>query len=515
VKPGQHNDRVEASLLLQQWLTELRARSEDEFLQPARVPDIEVVLLDFLKELTRNLRGETPAPTHQDHALLPGEAAPLMRAYARLGHAVIRLWRRAPSRRGGAEANRVADWLTAALRTTDALTQARESALRLRELTESREVHARAESERQKLQRLFMAMPMPICIFEGADLVYTFANAAFREMVGGRELVGKTLHEARPELRDTGLGNRLRAVMTTGKPDAGKEVTLRLRADPESPMRTLDFTYQALREERGQITGVLVCATDVTERVQARDASRRAAEEEKNRASLERRLIGIVSHDLKNPLSAILMSAQLLSRRATLQPENRKVVDRIRLTAERTVRLIDDLLDFTRVRLGTQLPVSRQPMNLHHVVGQVLAELRLNHPERALVLETEGDGEGLWDPGRMSQLAMNLVANALKYGLPGSPVEVGIRGDAGRVELRVHNDGKPISESVAGVIFEPMQRGNAQTDVTGRSLGLGLYIVRHIVEAHGGAVSFTSSAEAGTTFTVALPRSPAAVASSA
>ncbi|HYO57498.1 HAMP domain-containing sensor histidine kinase [Archangium sp.] len=145
-------------------------------------------------------------------------------------------------------------------------------------------------------------------------------------------------------------------------------------------------------------------------------------------------------------------------------------------------------------------------MDLHALVCQVAEEVQANFPERELRVEAQGQAKGEWDPDRMAQVVTNLTSNALKYGRPGTPVTVRTRGDGDQVELEVQNQGTPIPPEARERLFEPLQRATSQADTSGRSVGLGLYIVKHIVDAHGGTIEVTSTEAEGTTFTVRLPR---------
>jgi PAS domain S-box-containing protein len=230
--------------------------------------------------------------------------------------------------------------------------------------------------------------------------------------------------------------------------------------------------------------------------------------EQQARADFERQLIGIVSHDLRNPLQAILLGARALLRQDTLDERQTRGLLRIQASAERAARLVKDLLDFTQVRLGSGLRVERRPLELGPFIRQVLAEVEAAHPERTLEVQASGDTRGLWDSDRLAQVVTNLVDNALKYSPRDSLVRVRVSGDDGAVSFMVHNRGEPIPRDKLPLLFLPMQRATDRVDRESRSVGLGLYIVDHIARAHGGSVA-VSSTEEGTTFSVWLPRGEA------
>lgn len=241
---------------------------------------------------------------------------------------------------------------------------------------------------------------------------------------------------------------------------------------------------------------------EVALRQQAEESMRQGAE----RATFGEQLIGIVSHDLRNPLNTISLTAAVMARRDTLGAQDAKFVQRIQNASQRAANLIGDLLDFTQARLGGRIPVKARPTNLHDLLRSVLVEIEAAHPDRiAIALEAQSP-QGEWDPDRLSQVVENLVVNALKYGAPGGTVRVSTRSDDSSVMIDIHNDGVPIPPEQVAVIFEPLHRAAEVSQPNpDRSIGIGLYIVKHIVEAHGGTIGVDSVAERGTTFTVRLP----------
>jgi signal transduction histidine kinase len=213
--------------------------------------------------------------------------------------------------------------------------------------------------------------------------------------------------------------------------------------------------------------------------------------------------IGILSHDLRGPLAAITTGAALLAVPED-NPERRgRVAATILSSAQRMGRMISDLLDLTQARLAGSLPISRRPTNLRHVCEDVMLEVRTANPKAELRLETSGNLAGDWDADRLAQVVSNLVGNAIQHG-QGTPVTLRARGKSDGVTVAVHNGGAPVPPETIPVIFEPLARGRPES-ATG-SIGLGLFIARAIVSAHGGEIDVTSSSDAGTTFTVRLPK---------
>lgn len=222
-----------------------------------------------------------------------------------------------------------------------------------------------------------------------------------------------------------------------------------------------------------------------------------------DRALFAEQLVGIVSHDLRNPLSSVQMGVALLSRTEPT-PKQQHVIDLITRAAERASRLITDLLDFTSARVGSGLAVSRQPIDLHKTAADAIEELALAFPGRKLDHVQIGEGLCLADADRLAQLVGNLVANAMVHGALDAPVTVTSSVDAVSFALCVHNFGPPIPAETQSRIFEPMVRGEEQAHAK-RGVGLGLFIVSEIAKAHDGKASVQSAANDGTTFSAVFP----------
>lgn len=217
--------------------------------------------------------------------------------------------------------------------------------------------------------------------------------------------------------------------------------------------------------------------------------------------------IGILGHDIRNPLSTILTSSEVLVRTGQLTV---KAAAPITNAAIRIKGIIEQVVDFSRVQSNGVMPVHRVPGNLAEQLAKVVEEAQVRHPARTLRLECSGDFNGAWDEGRMGQLLSNLLANALLYGAPDREVSVRMWGTPAQVCFSVHNHGDPIPAAEQHRIFQPLERGlQKRGEAPGpqaQGLGLGLYICREIVRAHGGSLHVDSDAAAGTTFTVSLPR---------
>jgi PAS domain S-box-containing protein len=261
--------------------------------------------------------------------------------------------------------------------------------------------------------------------------------------------------------------------------------------------RWIESHGKAQLDEDGQPFRILGAVRDIT--------ARRHYDE------LLRLLPGLVAHDLRSPISVIKLAAGRLLRSEMLPSRAGDAVNMILRGAEQLAQLTARLLDFTQARYGGGIPLQRTLIDLADAVRDAVAGEQLVQPTSVVDFHVEGDCHGVWDGPRLGEVAANLVGNALKHGAPDEPVRVTLRGDADHVFFTVHNTGPPIPVELLPILYDPFRRLERSDRRGPRSYGLGLYIAREIVLAHGGAVDVTSTQEAGTTFTVRLPRGTVAV----
>jgi signal transduction histidine kinase len=210
---------------------------------------------------------------------------------------------------------------------------------------------------------------------------------------------------------------------------------------------------------------------------------------------------GVLGHDLRNPLNAILMSTALLQRRSD-DPAIQQIAHKILASGTRMTRMIENMLDLTRARLSGGIPLNRTGADLVSIVERVVQEFRTLYSERTVEVHVEGELTGVWDADRLQQIASNLIGNALQHGDPNGPVIIRLRGIApDTVTLTVANRGA-IEPHVVATIFEPFRSGEGDS----RGLGLGLYIAQQIATAHRGSIVVESTPVSGTQFTVTIPR---------
>jgi len=219
---------------------------------------------------------------------------------------------------------------------------------------------------------------------------------------------------------------------------------------------------------------------------------------------MQQRLVAVVSHDLRNPLSGILTAAWALAR-TDLPDDAVRAARRIAAAGRRMERLIRDLLDWSRAKAGAEIPVHLREGDLYDLCARVADDLSDPRSHR-IELVREGDTVAEFDPDRMEQVVANLLSNALKYGDPDRPVRIGAVGEEGAVRVEVSDDGPGLDPAIRAGIFEPFQRAPRGHPGSATSVGLGLFVVRTLSEAQGAQVNVESAPGQGTTFVVRVRR---------
>ena len=224
--------------------------------------------------------------------------------------------------------------------------------------------------------------------------------------------------------------------------------------------------------------------------------------------------LAILGHDLRNPLGTVVTGASFMMQAVDIPPKYILVATRMFNSGKRMSKLINDLIDFTRTHLGPGIPIRVKQGSMVAVCEEVVNELRTYHPEQLIELQVPPQLDAIFDDSRIAQVLSNLIGNAIQYGSPDAPVTVRLTTNERELVITVNNHGPAIAPEKLSLVFDPMVRIAASVnsptdDYTERtSLGIGLYISREIVHAHGGHVSLASTEADGTTFTVTMPRMP-------
>jgi signal transduction histidine kinase len=301
--------------------------------------------------------------------------------------------------------------------------------------------------------------------------------------------------------------------------DTAAEVHGAGRAESGFTLGEMVSEYRALRASVIRLwmdaNGGLTRESDLDDLMRFNEAIDQALAESITRYTLDldhskEMFLAILGHDLRTPLGAVMMSSQFMLETGDLEEPHLSLTKRIARSSKRMNGMVGDLLDFTRSRLGSGVPIVRAPMDLGKIASQAVEEMTAAEPDSVLEFKASGDLTGNWDCARLSQVLANLLGNAVQHGSARTTISVVARGETTDVVLRVHNRGTAISASEMRGLFNPLKRLSDGKPVARDSsnLGLGLYIAERIVTAHGGTIEVKSTDDAGTTFTVRLPRTP-------
>ncbi len=373
-----------------------------------------------------------------------------------------------------------------------------------------------AELQKQHLHSLFMQAPTPVVILRGADHIVELANSYTCEVWGRshEQVIGRPLLEALPEMRGQLIEQMLDRVYATGEVQTSKEMLAELDRRGDGVREQMHFTlvFAPLRGIDGVTEGVLALGFDVTEQVAAREhmnTLRRDAEAA-NRAKDE--FIAMLSHELRNPLAPILTAIELLRLRAGTQFERERGL--IERQARQLIALVDDLLDVSRIARG-MIVLRKVPVEAAEVVRHAIETVSPLLEQRAHRLTVDVPDAGLMvlgDAARLTQVFSNLLSNAAKYTDPGGSIEIRAARAGDVLELTVADNGTGISEDLLPQIFEMFTQARQPIDRSVGGLGLGLTIVRSLVDLHGGTIAAHSDGRGrGSRFTVRLPAAATAV----
>jgi signal transduction histidine kinase len=376
------------------------------------------------------------------------------------------------------------------------------------DITQRKNDELRIQAEKRKFEAIFLGSATALVFFRGPDLVYDIFNQQYQELVPGRDLQGKPLLEALPELKDTAFPKHIKHVFETGESIRTYEELAPL-VNPktgEVEDRYFDSAISLVDDGQGKPYGVFVQASEVTERVLARRKIEQAL-------SVRDTFLSIASHELRTPITGMKLQTQLVKRSLAKNDvavmdmaRIRKLVDQTDSGLTRINRLVDDMLDISRIHSG-KLALNRELTDFQAIVQEVLERFSDELKEAGITPRMHKVQQPLLvdiDRFRMEQVLTNLVTNAIKYA-PGAPITIEHQstGDIVRMIFRDHGPG--IAEKDQERIFERFERLVTPNDISG--MGLGLYIVRHIMEAHGGRIFAQADSTPGARFVLELPQS--------
>jgi PAS domain S-box-containing protein len=382
----------------------------------------------------------------------------------------------------------------------------------LRAAEEARDLAlAEARAQRQQLYDVLMQVPAAVTVLEGPGHVFTVVNPLYAVLTGHRDLLGKPIREAMPELDSQGYFEILGSVYATGEPYRAREALVQLDRNRDGVPEDiyLDFVYQPLKRADGTTFGIMVHAVDVTDKVQAREqiATARAEADKANRAKSE--FLAAMSHDLRTPLNAIGGYADLV-KDGLYGPVTEAQVTamlRIRRAEEHLLTLINDILSYAKIEAGhlrielTDVPLSEMLGELRMLVAPQVAakglacEFRPGAPDVTIRADRE----------RATQILLNLLTNAMKFTTHGT-ITVEFEVTNGDVVIRVGDTGPGIAPDRLASIFDPFVQVVRFGEPRREGVGLGLAISRELARAMGGDLTVVSELGRGSTFAVRLPR---------
>jgi signal transduction histidine kinase len=379
--------------------------------------------------------------------------------------------------------------------------------------------------ERARLEYVFQRAPAFLAVLRGPDHVFELANDAYYGVVGHRELMGKPVREALPEVVEQGFVALLDHVLESGEPHIGREIPIQLARSPGGAPeeRYLDFSYLPLLEADGTRSGIIAHGTDVTEQVLARreverllrESERARAESEAARAEAETAnrakadFLASMSHELRTPLNAIGGYVDLVDMgiHGSVTPAQHAALARVKASQQHLLTLINDVLAFAKVEAG-QIELDVRPLAAREILTSVeplVAPLAQAKRIELSIEDCDASLRVLADRERARQIVLNLVANAVKFTPAGGWIRLGCEADGARVAIRVRDNGPGIAPEQQQNIFDPFIQVDRRLSNPREGVGLGLAISRDLARAMGGELDVTSAPGAGSTFTLRLP----------
>jgi len=354
-----------------------------------------------------------------------------------------------------------------------------------------------AEALSQRLQIITDAVPVLIAYVDRQERI-RFASKAFENWFGisPAQMLGKSVRELGGDAAYEAIRSQVAKALS------GEEITFDVHGGVgSSPPRWLRATYVPQRNPNGAVDGFVALVLDISAQKQADAAQEALVSNLERTVAFSERFAGILGHDLRNPLFAIHTAGLVLGQRATTTGDM-KTSQQILVSADRMSRMINQILDFTRTRIGSGIPLSPTRSDLATICTSVVDELETGRPKAAITVDRRGDTTGTWDPDRLAQVFSNIVGNALDHG-GDSAAAIRLDGTAAdAVAIEVRNAGA-IPAHRLSTIFDPFLPPSRTDPRAG--LGLGLYIADQIVHAHGGSIE-ASTPDATTLFRIVIPR---------
>ena len=371
-------------------------------------------------------------------------------------------------------------------------------------------------SELSRLRRLYEQSPNFVAVLRGPSHVFELVNAAYRSVVGHRKLEGLTVREALPEIAVSGLFEELDRVYATNEPFIARALAVPLQRTPDGPPEeaVLDFVYQPITDVNGKVVGIMVQGSDITaERKMQVERDALLASEQSARADAERanrlkdEFLATVSHELRTPLTGILGWLQLLRGGQLDATRTVRALETAERNGKALAQIVDDILDVSRIMSG-KLNLEVEPIRVADAIEGALDAMRPAAGAKEIRLHATLDSSAMvmGDAGRLQQIVWNLIANAVKFTPKGGKVAIVLEVLSSSIVITVRDQGRGIAPEFLPYVFERFRQADGATTRRHGGLGLGLSIVKHLVELHGGTVTAESEGDGkGATFRVVLP----------
>lgn len=395
-----------------------------------------------------------------------------------------------------------------------------------RVLAEQASEMARAHAERAEaqLREVFAQAPSFLAVVRGRQHIFEYVNAAYYQLVGHRDLVGRPVFEALPEVRGQGFEELLDNVLNTGVPFVGREVPVSIQRTPDSQPeeRFVDLVYYPIRDEHGNRSGVVAHGSDVTEHVLARREAQRARAEAEQANQAKSQFLANMSHEIRTPINAVLGYADLMDAGVTgeLKPRQREYLERILSSSRHLLGLVNDVLDLSKIEAGEML-VRADRTQAIAIVETTVQMVASQAAARQLAIQHEWQcseaTEVVADAGRARQILLNLLSNAIKFTEPHGEITIRCRlaemptakaalPDVGPwLLLEVEDTGVGIGDEQMARIFDPFVQAETGHTRTFGGTGLGLTISRRLARLMGGDLTAESHPGQGSLFSLWLP----------
>lgn len=395
-----------------------------------------------------------------------------------------------------------------------------------RVLAERASEAARAHAERAegRLLEVFAQAPAFLAVLRGPTHVFEYVNPAYYQLVGHRELLGRSVVDALPEIRGQGFEELLDRVLETGEPFIGREVAVMISRTPESEpeQRYIDLVYYPITGADGTRSGVVAHGSDVTDHVLDRQEAQRARAAAEHADRAKSQFLATMSHEIRTPINAVMGYADLLDAGVSgdLAPDQQRYVDAIRASSNHLFGLISDVLDLAKIEAG-ELAVEVGEIPVRPAIAWAIQIVESQAESRGLTLgqawECDDGVRVLGDGDRVRQILLNLLANALKFTEAGGTITVRCRTDEAAppeaalpemgpwVVIDVEDTGRGISADKLASVFDPFIQAESGHTRRASGTGLGLTISRRLARLMGGELTARSESGTGSCFSLWLP----------